>query len=238
MDTKLNKENIQVLLLEKNNIPYEVFVVKTRRLSLKFTREGILNIRKPQIMPNCKMEMFIEKNIDWIKKNYEVYKKIQRLYVDGEEYLYLGKKYYLCVIENKHQAVHIHEDKMYVFFPKGISPSIVIEKWRKETAEKIFSEVLYSCFKKMEEQLTIYPKLEIKKYKARWGTCYPKKNKISLNIALVHVEMELIEYVIFHELCHYVYLDHSPMFHKLLKKYVPDEKNRRNKLKKYRCYYE
>ena len=237
LETKLNKRNIQVKLLQNNNIPYIVNEAKTNRLSLRFNREGVLVVRKPIHMPCDKMELFIEKNIEWVLKNYSVYKKVERNYLDEEEYLYLGKKYYLSINENKHQAVHLHENKMYVFVPKNQTAEKVIEKWRKEEAEKVLSEILYACFKKMDEYFNIYPKLEIKAYKARWGTCYPKKNKISLNLSLIHVDVDLIEYVVFHELCHFIHLDHSPLFHKTLRKYVPDEAKKRQRLKKYKCYY-
>lgn len=237
LEIKSNKRNIQVKSLLNNKIPYNILDSKSNRLSLKFNREGILVIRKPILMPYDKMEMFIDKNIDWVIKNYSVYKKTERNYFDGEEYLYLGKKYYLVVNENKHQAVHLHENKMYVFVPNNKTAEQVIEKWKKEESEKILSEVLYMCFKKMDEYFEIFPKLEIKAYKARWGTCYPKKNKISLNISLIHVDIDLIEYVVFHELCHFIHLDHSPLFHKTLRKYVPDEHKKRQRLKKYKCYY-
>jgi predicted metal-dependent hydrolase len=58
-----------------------------------------------------------------------------------------------------------------------------------------------------------------------------------LNISLIHVPLALIEYVIFHELVHFVYPNHSKEFHALLKKYVHDERMKRQKLKNYCIIY-
>ena len=67
LEIKSNKRNIQVKPLLNNKIPYNILDSKSNRLSLKFNREGILVIRKPILMPYDKMEMFIDKNIDWVK---------------------------------------------------------------------------------------------------------------------------------------------------------------------------
>lgn len=188
-------------------------------------------------MPINKVEQFVEMHIDWILKHYETCKVIERKFVSGEEYLYLGKKYKLNIVPNKYQQVYINDDQIYVFVPYNKTPEVILDKWRKEEAEKVFNVVLHSCFEKINKYLNQYPLLEIKKYKARWGTCYPKKNKISINLSLIHVDVDLIEYVVFHELAHFVYADHSREYHNLLQKYVPDEYKKRTRLKKYKCDY-
>lgn len=188
-------------------------------------------------MPISKVEQFVELHLEWILKNYDIAKPIERNYETGEEYLYLGRKYTLVVVPNKYQEVHINDDKMFVFVPYNKTAEQVLEKWRKEEAEKVFSLVLHSCFDKMSKHLTKFPSLEIKRYKARWGTCYTKKNKISINLSLIHTEVDLIEYVICHELVHFIYPNHSNEYHQFLQRYIPDEYKRRTRLKKYKCDY-
>ena len=90
----------------------------------------------------------------------------------------------------------------------------------------------------MNHYLTKYPILEIKKYKSRWGCCYPRKNKIIINVSVVNLPISLIEYVIFHELSHFVHLNHSKEFHEFLRKFVPNEKKIVLELKKYNPIYE
>ena len=222
----------------RKNISHQVINTNSKRLTLKYNQRGILIIRKPSIMSAEEVSFFVDKHMDWILKQNEISKPIVRLYENGEEYLYLGKKYNLQINENKHPGVFLQDNTMYVYVNDKLTPSKVVLKWKKEEAEKIFNEMLYHCFNKMNGYLDRYPALEIKKYKSRWGTCYPKKNKISLNISLIHTELEIIEFVVFHELAHFVHLNHSKDFHSFLRKFVPNEKSVKLKLKKYKCYYE
>lgn len=60
-----------------------------------------------------------------------------------------------------------------------------------------------------------YNSLAIKNNRSNWGSCSGKRN-INLNLHLVALPEELMDFVIIHELCHLVYLNHSKEFHKLL----------------------
>ena len=60
-----------------------------------------------------------------------------------------------------------------------------------------------------------FNRLTIKNNKSNWGSCSAKKN-INLNMNLVELPQELMDYVIIHELCHLIHLNHSDKFHSLL----------------------
>ena len=58
-----------------------------------------------------------------------------------------------------------------------------------------------------------------------------KENYISFNFDLIEKDIECIEYVVLHELCHIFYMNHQKDFWALVEKYMPDYKVRRKKLK-------
>lgn len=60
-----------------------------------------------------------------------------------------------------------------------------------------------------------YNRVAIKNNSSNWGSCSTLRN-INLNMHLVRLPEELMDYVIAHELCHLVYPNHSPRFHALL----------------------
>ena len=62
-----------------------------------------------------------------------------------------------------------------------------------------------------------YNKLFLKNNKTNWGSCSNKGN-INLNIQLIRLKTELIDFVILHELCHLKYHNHGTAFHNLLDK--------------------
>ena len=60
-----------------------------------------------------------------------------------------------------------------------------------------------------------YNRVAIKNNSSNWGSCSTLRN-INLNMNLVRLPEELMDYVIAHELCHLVYPNHSSRFHALL----------------------
>ena len=65
-----------------------------------------------------------------------------------------------------------------------------------------------------------YEKVRIKNQKTRWGSCSAKRN-INLNLRLMMAPDEAIDYVIIHELCHLLELNHNPAFWALVESCCP-----------------
>jgi len=77
-----------------------------------------------------------------------------------------------------------------------------------------------------------YNKVTIRNQKTRWGSC-SQKNNINLNIKLVKLPQELIDYVILHELVHTKIKNHSKKFWDELNTYIPNAKGLDKELRKY-----
>ena len=58
-----------------------------------------------------------------------------------------------------------------------------------------------------------------------------QKNKVCFNLVLAHVDKNLIDYVIVHELCHFIEANHSKAFYQEIEKRMPDYKERERLLK-------
>ena len=75
-----------------------------------------------------------------------------------------------------------------------------------------------------------YKKLSIRSQKTRWGSCSSSKN-ISLNSKLLLFSRDIVQYVMIHELCHTIQMNHSSSFWKLVEDCDPNFKNNRKELK-------
>ena len=101
-----------------------------------------------------------------------------------------------------------------------------IEKLKKEaklyfgTKTRVFSEI--TGLK--------YSRIKITSAKTRFGSCSSDKNICFSYILMLYPEPAR-EYVIVHELCHLVYMNHSKDFYALLESYLPDYKERKRLLK-------
>ena len=75
------------------------------------------------------------------------------------------------------------------------------------------------------------PLIEIKKYKSRWGSCYYRDHRVSFHLGLIHLEKELIDYVILHELVHFLQPNHSALFYQEIAQRMPCYKEIQKRLK-------
>ncbi len=74
------------------------------------------------------------------------------------------------------------------------------------------------------------PQLRLRDMKSRWGSCAWKKGVVTLNTRLFYAPRECLDYVVLHELCHFVHPDHGPGFHALMATLMPDYKRRKRRL--------
>ena len=99
--------------------------------------------------------------------------------------------------------------------------SYVIETYQKHL------DYWYNIF---EEKIPV-PNLKIRKMTSRWGVCNLKNKNITLNLDLLKYDIVCLDYVIVHELSHFIYPNHSSNFWQLVSKYCPNYKQIRKKLK-------
>jgi hypothetical protein len=77
-----------------------------------------------------------------------------------------------------------------------------------------------------------YPKITVRRMASSWGSC-SKNGLISLNIKLVQVPIEYIDYVIIHELCHLKEHNHGTNFNNLLSRILPNWKEYKERLDRF-----
>lgn len=73
----------------------------------------------------------------------------------------------------------------------------------------------------------------IRLMKTRWGTCNYVKRKLTFNLFLARVPLECIDYVIVHELCHFLVPNHGPQFKALMTARFPSWPACRAELRNY-----
>ena len=98
------------------------------------------------------------------------------------------------------------------------------------TEAKLRAEARVYCSRKIEEYSKItglkYGRMKITGAKHRFGSC-SSKGDICFSYRLMLYHEAFREYVVLHELCHTVFMDHSKRFYSLIEKYMPDYKERR-----------
>ena len=96
----------------------------------------------------------------------------------------------------------------------------VVEIFTKEV------DIAKKCFASLPEFT-----LKFRKMRTRWGVCNVTKKTVTLNTELLKKDIELLDYVIIHELCHFFEGNHSKNFWTLVGKAYPNYKEARKKLR-------
>lgn len=96
-----------------------------------------------------------------------------------------------------------------------------------EYARKIFPERIGYYARIMG---VTYERVTLREQKTRWGSCSAKGN-LNFNWKLALMPLELLDYVVVHELAHRIEMNHSERFWKIVEEVLPDYKERRKKLK-------
>ncbi len=87
---------------------------------------------------------------------------------------------------------------------------------------------VYPCF---ESRGVKFPIIKFRRMVSRWGSCNYVKGIVTFNTALMYAPHECIEYVVYHEFCHFLQANHSKMFYYELQRVCPGHKEYRKILK-------
>ena len=94
----------------------------------------------------------------------------------------------------------------------------------------LFTEILDEFYPLFVPYGVKKPKLRVRTMKSCWGSCLVNKGIITLNRKLLMKPRECIEYVVVHELCHFIHPNHSKQFYGFMEQFMPDWKERKARL--------
>ena len=210
MNVKLGSYDVIVKIIYKNN----------RNIYFRFDENGYLIVTCPRNTLNDEIARLITKNELSLLKMYE---RNQEQIKYNNEFWYLGNKYNIVYDENAEQ-VSIEDGYLYT------KNDEMLEDFLKGEINRIFNEevnICSGCFNNL-------PKFTLKtrKMKTRWGVCNRRDYTITLNTELIKKKIELIDYVIIHEMAHFYEGNHSKKFWDIVAKACPNYKQRRGELRK------
>ncbi len=189
--------------------------------------EGNVQITAPMSTAEDTIRMFAASRIEWIKKHREKIadrvKQRARRYITGESYYLWGNQYYLDVIySNARNNVSINGQKIILQVHRTTTfaqRAKLMENWYR----KILKKVIPPLFQKCEKIVGVRAKeWKVKNMKTKWGTCNVRAKRIWLNLQLVKKTPECLEYVIIHELVHFLEKSHNSIFKAYMDRFYPN----------------
>ena len=96
--------------------------------------------------------------------------------------------------------------------------------------KSLYQNILDKYYPIIRKHGKIKPTINIRKMKQCWGTSNPENNTITINEYLYMAPIYCIEYVILHEITHFLYPFHNKSFYNFISVHMPDWQDRKKKL--------
>jgi len=191
-------------------------------------------IRAPHKASKREIEEFIREREAWVveklSEERERRKELERVFVSGEKFLYLGEWYPLEIDESGRKDLPLRLSFGNFVLKKDHIEEVrdlFVEWYKGEAKEKIEGRVRY-----YGGRFRLFPKqTKITGAKSRWGSC-SRDNRLSFSWRIIMAPLKIIDYVLVHELVHIKEKNHSPNFWAALEEILPDFRERRAWLRK------
>ena len=210
------------MYLEFDNNKYEVVIEKknNKNTYIRVNDDLKIHVTTNRFTSLRQIEKLLIENKDSIRKM--INKKMHRKEVNSK-FTILGKELDVIGLSTQKEP-EVYGNKFYIKDVKNM------DKYLKEYAYIIFKERLDNVYSKIKERIP-YPELKVRKMNSRWGVCNRKSISITLNLELIKKDIKYLDYVIVHELCHFVEFNHSSKFWDIVSKYNPDYKEIRKEMR-------
>lgn len=198
-----------------DGIVYDVIIERKNNKNTYLRVKEDLNIyvTTSYFTPDFMIKKFVLNNKEFILKQMD---KMEKRLDKKLEYYYLGNKIDVVIINTLKKTI-FENNTLYV------KQKTDIEKWYKKQMKIVFKEHLDEIYNRFTKTVP-YPNLVIRKMKTRWGVCNKNLKKVTLNSELIYKDIKCLDYVIVHELSHFIHFNHSKEFWKLVCENYPNYK--------------
>lgn len=204
---------------------------KRKTLSIYVEPDGEINVLAPEKMSEDELIQIIEKKSFWIHKSLSELEELNSTSVNreiknGEGFLYLGKSYKLTIKKNLNQPLSLRQGRFHLDKDNlDDANKCFINFYKKKGKKYIQQRIDY-----FENKLGVSPNpIRIIDLQNRWGSCSDKY--INFHWKIMMAPMQIIDYIIVHELAHLVETKHNDKFWEIVESVIPDYKTRKDWLR-------
>lgn len=200
-----------------------------KSISIQIKPQAPIQVRCPLITPTWHVMDFLNQKKDWINKHWQTPAAKTGIKAD-ESYLFLGEPLKLKAVMTPLKTVFFsrHVDSLMVHLPEALWIEYReqdLTDFRSQFLKFYHREAVTLILDRMkiwQERTGLRPKkVAFRNQKTRWGSC-SSSGTISLNWRLIAAPLEVIDYILVHELCHLQHMNHSSKFWSLVQSHYPN----------------
>ncbi len=190
---------------------------KRRSVGIQVLPNAHVKVTIPFFFPKFFVTKVLKEKEDWIRAAQQRMLARQKNTLTEGHYLYMGKEYQLELRPGQKELVHVSEKSISVATPSEKFVKTYLTSWYKQEARKVITQRVNLYAKRAG--LT-FKSVAITTAETRWGSCSSNKT-LNFNWKLVMAPIEVIDYVVAHELAHLTELNHSRAFWETVRKINP-----------------
>ena len=217
--------------LHGRQLQYELQRKKVKNINLRIKAEGVF-VSANRLVPQYIIDAFLRDRAEFIISALDRLEKLEKAeFSHGSRVSLLGDELVLRIFPAGKNSYKLKNGEIELFLKDEKDSALVrktLDALFRERAEKTVPLLCEKLCKKMGREI---PEIKYRAMKSRWGSCTPKKNQICINTRLMTAPIECVEFVIAHELCHFLRADHSAEFYRELSKIMPDWKEKKQRLR-------
>lgn len=201
---------------------------KRKSVGIQVLPNAHVKVTVPTLYPKFLVNHILKEKDDWIRQAQQRMLARQATVLADGHYLYLGKEYQLELHPGQKELVSLSNDKISVATPSKKFIKTYLTSWYKQEARRIISArvTYYAKIAGLE-----FKSVAITSAETRWGSCSSNKT-LNFNWKLVMAPLEVIDYVIAHELAHLTEMNHSRNFWETVRRMYPLYREYRTWLKR------
>jgi predicted metal-dependent hydrolase len=199
---------------------------------------GRVRISAPERMKLDTIRVFAISKLGWIKRQQVTLlaqeRETSREYLDRESHFLWGKRYLLQVLEmDAAPGVQLNHNKMILRVRPGTG-----EDKKREIVAQFYRGHIRSVLPPLVSRwasimgVTV-ERSYVQQMKTKWGSCNPGARAIRLNTELAKKPKHCLEYIVVHELAHFLVRSHNDRFTTLMDKFMPQWRHYRHELNRW-----
>jgi len=206
---------------------------RRRTVGIQVCPDGKVLVAAHPLVPHLYVKRLLRAKAAWVNRKLSDaallhQHKASHAYAQGDVISYLGREYRLRFAARSwldEEAGELHLGMRSK--PERDAVIAALTRWYKQQARFLLDKRTGL----LAEELGRHPAhVGIKSYRSRWGSCH-SDGRIYFNWRLAMAPLDVVDYVVAHELCHLLHHNHSPDFWNEVSKLFPDFKEQRRWLR-------
>ncbi len=227
-DVKIGRKTISVLVTRKS----------IKKVRLKVFPSGGICISVPLDTPDEWISKFLKEKQEWIRDKVSQFEKTKAIEKEinirsGVSTRILGRQLIIQIENAGQKRIRKSDNKLFLYTPNPQDQAKVdkqFNNWWQRSSKEYFISVLDKLYPIIRKHGIDKPEIVVKKMSTLWGSCSRKTGRIYLNFYLYRASRPCIEYVILHELTHFLYSRHNKDFNNFITIHIPDWNDRKKQL--------